>query len=294
MPAVIDPSWQDTFHVLHETQTLDALWIVLLVPHGIGSSSAWEEPYFLFQRFHSENSSGAATTALLLCTDNRWRKAAHHLIHALTDSDLLDDHALDQLATWFTEPGLEVLVPKRLFAGAPVVFIPSHARTSASTVELPQRKHARANDGHRVASVRVHRDTWPPLRRWAAARLMQSAATGWRHLVDIADDLPSRDAAMILAGVMDAVDTIAEDDRATVIEIGLSSASGIVRLAALPALALLEGIQAAEHRASADRSANVRAWATKPSSKSPLALALQSDPDPGDQPPGDADQPTLF
>jgi len=30
----------------------------------------------------------------------------------------------------------------------------------------------------------------------------------WRHLVDLAADMASRDAAMILAGVMDAADTI--------------------------------------------------------------------------------------
>jgi hypothetical protein len=68
---VIVPSWQETFLDLHETQTPEELWIVLLVPHGIRSSSTWDEPYFLFHRFHDEDPTDAPTTALLLCTDHR-------------------------------------------------------------------------------------------------------------------------------------------------------------------------------------------------------------------------------
>lgn len=109
------PSWQETFLHLHEAPTPEELWTVLLVPHGIRSSSAWEEPYLLFRSFHLEDPTDAATTALLLCTDYRWRKATHHLIHELDKSGLLDEHALDLLATWFLATDLDVKVPRRLF-----------------------------------------------------------------------------------------------------------------------------------------------------------------------------------
>jgi hypothetical protein len=221
---------------------------VLLVPHGIRTSSAWDEPYLLFRHFHLDDPNGAATTALLLCTDHRWRRATHRLVHELAESGLLDEPALDQLAAWFVAADLEVLVPRRLFAGAPVVFTPARTDDAALTVELSRPEQAPAHSGRRRDAdlVSVSRSVWPPLRRWAATRHVRSATAGWRDLVHIAAELPSRDAAMILAGVMDAADTIPDVDRAVVIEIGLTSGSGIFRLAALPALAALEGPELAK------------------------------------------------
>lgn len=142
---------------------------------------------------------------------------------------------------------------------------------------------------------------WPPLRRWAAARQLRSATASWRDLVEIAAGLPGRDAALILAGVMDAADSIPEVERAAAIEVGLTSASAIVRLAALPALAAFEGPDAAKRRAAADPSEKVRSWAEKLSRADQLALAEEPDAAPGRKA-RDArqsacrrgDQPTLF
>lgn len=298
---MIVPSWQKTFLDLHEAQTPEELWIVLLVPHGIRSSSAWDEPYLLFQRFHGEDPTGAPTTALLLCTDHRWRNASHRLIHELNESGLLDEHALDQLATWFLAADLVVKVPRRLFAGAPVVFTRSVNSNATTTVELPRRANAPASADRRRRGdvVSVGRIAWPPLRRWASARQLRSATAGWRDLVAIAEGLPSRDAAMTLAGMMDAADAIPEGDRATAVEVGLTSGSGIVRLAALPALAAIEGLDVAIRRAAADPSEKVRSWAEK--ATRPNQLAPEEPAESGiDQPPRDVepprhgDHPTLF
>ena len=303
VPKVIVPSWQETFLDLHEAQTPEELWIVLLVPHGIRSSSVWEEPYLLFRRFHLEDPTDAATTALLLCTDHRWRKAAHQLIHELADSGLLDGPTLDQLAEWFVTADLEVSVPPHLFVGAPVVFTASRTDDATLTVELPRPEQVPPRSRRRRDAdlVSVPRSVWPPLRRWAAARHLRSATASWRDLVDIAAELPSRDATMILAGVMDAADTIAEVDRAVAVEVGLTSGSGIVRFAALTALAVLEGPDVAKARAATDPSEKVRAWAKRTPPPNPLALREQPDadtshqpPDAGESPPRCGDQPTLF
>ncbi|MDE0778266.1 MAG: hypothetical protein OSB43_18455 [Nocardioides sp.] len=298
---MIVPSWQETFLDLHAAQTPEELWIVLLVPHGIRSSSAWEEPYLLFRHFHLEVPTDAATTALLLCTDYRWRKATHHLIHELADSGLLDEHALDQLATWFLAADLELKVPRRLFAGAPVVFASSRTDDATRTVELPRPERVPAHSGRRRDAdlVDVPRSVWPPLRRWAAAHHLRYATASWSDLVAIADELPSRDAAMILAGVMDAADTIPEGERGTAVDLGLTSGSGIVRLAALPALAAFEGLDAASKRAAADPSEKVRAWAEKASRPNQLSpgkpreSGADQQPSDAEQPPP-GDQPTLF
>jgi hypothetical protein len=121
----------------------------------------------------------------------------------------------------------------------------------------------------------------------------------WRDLVAIADELPSRDAAMILAGVMDAADGIPEGERTTAIELGLTSGSGTVRLAALPALVELEGCDSAKRRASADPSEKVRGWAEKLAR--PSELPLGQPPGPGADPqssdaeqPPPGDQPSLW
>lgn len=292
---MIVPSWQETFLDLHEAQTPEELWIVLLVPHGIRSSSAWEEPYLLFRHFHLEDPTDAATTALLLCTDYRWRKATHHLIREIVESGLLGEQALDLLATWFLAIDLGVKVPRRLFAAAPVVFTQSGSSEATVTVDLPRPGMAPTLADRRRGNdlVGVRRSVWPPLRRWAAARQLRSATAGWRDLVEIAAGLPSREAAMILAGVMDAADSIPEIERAAAIEGGLTWGSAIVRLAALPALAAFEGPDAAKRRAATDPSEKVRAWGEKASRPKQLPLGEPPDATAGDQEPSDAERPAF-
>jgi hypothetical protein len=165
--SVIGPSWQETLVALHAAETLEELWTVLLVPHGIRSASSWDEPYSLFRRFHADDPNHAAVTALLLCSNHRWRKAAHRLIHELADSGMLSDPALDQLAAWYVERDVDVLAPRRLFAGWSVVFTSSDTGDAACAVALgsPWDRGRRAVD-----IVRVRRSVWPPFRRWAATR----------------------------------------------------------------------------------------------------------------------------
>jgi len=99
---------------------------------------------------------------------------------------------------------------------------------------------------------------------------------------------------MILAGVMDAADTIDDSERSAAVEYGLTSGSGIVRLAALPALAALEGLDVAKQRAATDSSEKVRAWATKPPAQTPLALTEPPASHAQHQSADDGDQTTLF
>lgn len=227
------PSWIETFEDLHSASTVEDLWGVLLAWHGIRSSSVWEEPYVLFIRFHRHDSTNADVTAALLCSDHRWRKAAHHLIDRLTTSDVLDDEQLDRLADWFTGDGFE---------------------TQLET----------ADDRQRNGTSTVRRPIWPPLRRWAARRAVVRHPERWRALIDASTMLPSRDAVATVAGVMDAAEHIPLDQRAILAEVGLNHGSGTVRLAALPILVATAGTDAAVAAARRDPSAKVRAW--KPNS----------------------------
>jgi hypothetical protein len=245
------PTWRDTFLDLHSASTVDELWSTLLAWHGIRSSTQWEEPFILFRRFHAENPEGAVVTAALLCTDQRWRKASHHLVVRLVESGVLTDADQHQLAEWFVEASLGIHL------AAEVIDVPEVVRDTE-----PHRRDAeeprRPDDGAEI--VVVSRDIWPPLRRWAAARLVREDPSRWRALLDSTTDLSSSDAAALAAGVMDAAQNIPNDERVLAVAAGLDSGSGIVRLAALPALAALEGADTALTRAAADPSAKVRAW----------------------------------
>lgn len=218
---MIFPSWQDIFVALHAAESLEELWAVLITPHGIKSSSAWEEPFVLFRRFHNGSGDDAIITALLLCTDHRWRKGAHRLIRQLAGCGLLGDDDLDELAARFAARKVTVTIPGGLI---------------------------------------VDRQVWPPLRRWAAARRLSNDPSVWRELLDQADAEPGGDGAAVAAGVMDAAEMIPPEERARALDQGLGWGSGTVRVAALPAFARLFGDDAARRRASEDPSEKVRRW----------------------------------
>jgi hypothetical protein len=240
------PRWADTTHDLHAASSVEELWGVLLSWHGIRSSTQWEEAYVLFRRFHAEEPAGAVITVALLCTDHRWRRASHHLIARIVASGLLAAADELQLAEWFTAPtlgvGLEV---------AENASLDEIADLSAGLVMVPV--------GDPGVTV-VERSIWPPLRRWAAARLVAQDPKCWRSLLDAASALPARDGAALAAGVMDATTHLPSAERAEAVDAGLASGSGVVRLAALPALAAIEGTGYALARVATDPSAKVRAW----------------------------------
>lgn len=109
-PRSLTPNWAETFHDLQSASTVEELWGVLLDWHGIRGSSVWEGPYLLFMRFHGHDPTSADVTAVLLCTDYRWRNASHHLIDRLGGSGILDEDQLAALADWFSGEMFEVTI----------------------------------------------------------------------------------------------------------------------------------------------------------------------------------------
>ncbi len=267
--TVITPTWSETFQELHSATTPPELWDVLVSWHGIRSSSVWEEPFVLFTRFHRDDATDAVVTAALLCTDHRWGKASHHLIHHICDSGLLAAPQVDELAEWFLLDTFEIEIT--LGPDPSSVELPAPrdgpGGRSAPRVGMPE-------DG---AMSIVRRPLWPPVRRWAARHLIQRSPLRWRELLELAEALPSRDGAAVAAGVMDGADHIPAADLPAVVALGLAAGSGTVRLATLPLLATLKGIDAALARARSDASAKVRAWIPRMASDVSLpAIASRS------------------
>lgn len=160
------PSWGETLHDLQSASSAEELWGVLLAPHGIRTSSIWEEPYLLFMRLHRHHSTDADMTAALLCTDYRWRNASHHLIDRLASSGVLNDDRLDALADWFSGEAFEI------------------------SIETP--------DLHRPQdAATIRRPIWPPLRRWAARHQVERDPERWRDVMDAAYLVPPLDIAAL-------------------------------------------------------------------------------------------------
>jgi hypothetical protein len=260
--TVITPTWIETFEELHNATTAPELWGVLVSWHGIRSSSVWEEPFALLARFHRDNPAHADVTAALLCTDHRWGKASHHLIHRICDSGLLTAPQIGELAEWFLGETfeIEVVLGADLSGAGSLASRHAPGGRGAPQVSVP-------DDG---STSIVRRSIWPPLRRWAARHLVDRSPLRWRELVAVAETLPSRDGAALAAGVMDAASHIPPAEQPAALSLGLASGSGIVRLAALPALAMLEGVDVALARARSDASAKIRAW-TPPLAGDPSA-----------------------
>lgn len=230
------PSRADTLDRLHRADSVGELWAVLVTWHGIRSTAQWDEPYALFRRFHDDDRDDAVVTAALLCTDHRWRRAAHRLIDQLASSGFLDETGLDELADWFLQEELLMSV---------------------------------AGDTTEEDDVEAARRVWPPLRRWAARHTVQRTPDRWTHLMDLARTFPPADGGAIAAGVMDAAGHLPRTDAEAVVAIGVDWGSDVVRLAALRAFADLHGLDAAREVASSDRSAKVRARADDHAAASP-------------------------
>ena len=322
--------WFQTMFDLSQTTSPVELWTALLIPHGADTSWEASEPYALFRRMYVVDSTYVLITALLLCTDHRWRGAAYRLIRQLSGSGMLDEHDLIRLSEWFMAVGVHVCAPRRLFPRGRAVSVvdvavrdcavqddaPASSGLAESptvhpalvdslsaevpVVELPvdEPTAGGAATNRRASMVRIARPVWPALKRWAAAHQVRSGTRSWDELFAFAAGLRESDSAALLAGVMDATDALPPIQREAAVEAGMASRHRSVRLAALPVVASLHGIDEAIRRASDDPSASVRAWATSASRPNRSKRFTPNDAaGPGETPPVDQSeqiQPTLF
>jgi hypothetical protein len=186
---------------------------------------------------------------MLLCTCKRWHRCTTKLIAALEESGLLTNGELDELAEAFLTPKIEIDYPIGLARPEWVTqFVVDEASGNTYTLGPDTRCH----DSRRPE---------PPLRRWAAARLLRGDPEQYTELRVVArslDDPGHRDA--VIHGLLDAADALEPDTRRELVRHGLRSGQAAVRRIALDRLAELDGPEAARRRARADRNVQVRAW----------------------------------
>jgi len=188
---------------LMEAPSLDDLYrrLILWPP---ARRNAWGsfEPWCLFHRFHEHDQEGAATTAMLLVTDSRWGKVARQLMSQIEESGLIPAEHLDLLAGSFLAAGTHLYwdTPDEWWEG-PEIVITLGGDDGPEIIEEPPVEE-------RTGPTVAPREVRTPLRRWAAARLVQADPARWAGLVARAKELDPRSAAGVMRGLLDAIDAL--------------------------------------------------------------------------------------
>jgi hypothetical protein len=240
--------WLEDSARISGAATPDALWRYLAGNIHLRPMPNTFEAVCAFQRLHRDRPAHALRTAQLILTDLRWRRVTAPLIVDIEQSGILDDHALDQLADAFLwEDKLAWPVPEQWLRDG--------------TVRVRRGSHKRGR-----TAMAIDRIVPPPLRRWAAARVVtRDPRRAADVLVRIGDmDAGAGDATM--AGLLDASVSFPPEAQAAMTGLGCAWPNGTVRLRALKLLAETDR-EAALRGAAGDASATVRAWGQKLASR---------------------------
>ncbi|MEK6720652.1 MAG: hypothetical protein AABZ33_08295 [Chloroflexota bacterium] len=235
---------------LWSAQNAEALWKALTRRQSLSGAHPFEA-VGLFRRHHENGEEGAVTTALLLCTASRWGRDTARLIAGLVDTAILGEMNLDELASillWSDRFRFEY--PAR-WIGTEWISIDLEGPEGPASIPL-----GRVDPDSTVVS---ERPIAPPLRRWAAARVLRTDPRTLDKLRGRAAELRPIDGAAIVSGVLDAVDVLDARGARLAIELGLGWPRGSVRLLALDVLAAVDP-EDASRRAAIDPDRKVRAW----------------------------------
>jgi hypothetical protein len=220
-----------------------ALWLYLVTTPTARAEINDFEALVAFKKLHSQGEAGALRSAAILCTDPRWRRCTATLIAQIEQSGILSDAELDELADgllwddWYSWP-------------VPQMWLSNWGA---------QRAH---KGRRRPLPVAVDRVIWPPLRRWASARVATRSPERAPDALARVETLDARGGDAVAQGLLDASKTFPEEARQALIELGCQWPNGTVRLQALRLLSAREPDRA-QSLALADLSGLVRRHADR-------------------------------
>ena len=187
------------FVELCSAENAEALWKALTLRQSLSGAHPFEA-VGLFRRHHENGEPGAVTTALLLCTASRWGRDTARLIAGLVDTAILGDADLDELASTFLwSDRFRFEYPAR-WIGSEWIAIDLEGPEGSISIPI-----GRVDPDSTVAS---ERDIAPPLRRWAAARVLRTDPRTLDKLRARAAELGPIDGGAIASGVLDAVEVL--------------------------------------------------------------------------------------
>ena len=220
---------------------------LLASPWGWGRSTRHQEAIELLAAVSGSSELPVAFVALMICTCQRWDRVTGRLITALEESGLLDASSLDELA--------ESLLSHEFVIAYPLAWV----SPEWLEVELDDGKgHTHTVSEGTLAHHRPRVE--PPLRRWAARRVLAADPARLAQLLDDARLFEPRHRDAVIHGLLDAAELLDEPERRKLVTRGLAGGQSGVRLAALELLCELDGPDAARRRARDDPNATVRTW----------------------------------
>lgn len=215
-------------------------------PWGWGSSTRHGEAVSLLRGLRGGTLPGSLV-ALLLCTCRRWDRVTAKLIAAVEECGVLSGPDLDELAESLLSDEVVAVFPLAWISGQWLELGTADGTTRAVQVS----DEAVARDERRVE---------PPLRRWAAARVLRNDPARLEELLACADGMAPRHRDALLHGLLDAADGLDADQCRQLVGRALRSGIARVRRAALDRLCELDGPGAALRHARSDTDRTVRAW----------------------------------
>ena len=202
-----------------------------------------------FQRLHRGGESGAFDSALLLCTDWRWRRVSAQAIAGILETGILDDGDQDRLAD-------TLLWQDRVRYRHPIWWI----ATSFVEYQLGSTKPGRTIHVDPDTPSTAERTVWPPLRAWAAGRVLGRRRASVDDVVEHARSLPARDAAAVVTGAVRVTDDLDDDQARTVLNVASTWRHKAPRLAALERLLARGDDELVQTLAGNDPDASIRQW----------------------------------
>ncbi len=232
------------FFDLWTAATSDDLRRVLVLHPPIRSSADAFEPYVLLVKHDKVDPASTAVTAMLMVTDVRWRGGAGPLMRRIEQSGMVDDGELDLLAEAFLAAGDALFweVPDEWFGDEIVIALDGADQDFIEEAE----------DGDDERPTVSRREVFPPLRRWAAGRLVGPQPERWADVFKRAGDLDARAAAATVSGLLDVIDGLPTATQDFLIDKAVRWPNHSVRRQGIGLVAERKGPEAAHAIAAAD------------------------------------------
>ena len=223
-----------------------------LVPAAIGRPLPPAVAVDAFRRLHRDGEPGAFDSALLLCTDWRWHRVSAKVIAGIVDSGILDDDDQDRLADI-------LLWQEQVRYRHPFWWL----GTTLVECYLDSTGPGRMIRVDPNTPTTAHRHVWPPLRTWAAGRVLMRHRTSAGDVLGHARSLPARDAAAVVTGAVRVADDIDPDQARTVLNAALTWGHKAPRKAALERLLAGGEDDLVQTLTDNDPDVSIRRWAYK-------------------------------
>lgn len=217
-----------------------------------------------FRRLHDAGQPGQADSALLLCTDWRWRSSSGRVLAGILATGILDDDQQDGLAQ-------QLLWPDKVDYVHPLGWLGDTFIEFDLTSGTSRQRKVRADPNTQVTT---ERQVWPPLRSWAASRVLARELAAPTDVLARARELPARDGAAVVAGAMNAADELGPEQARTVVDAALRWSHKTPRKAALEQLVRWGEDDRAHALAADDPDATIRAWGRNLRTETPTQDSL--------------------